>query len=283
MKKAIVILVLLLGNRVKGQVQINLDSYTAIQCFGDCTGSITYSISGASGPFSVSVSNPVTCTTPTLILYYANSTIGINNFCHCAGNYTFTFYDGSNNMIGTRTWSFINPGTSVLTVSANSIPATCATCCTGSVYCNSTGGSTMWGPSVFYIDGNYLASMFWPAWNVCPGVHTLCAKDNVGCMACTTFTMGFSTGIDEASSGKSNLMISPNPSEGVYKVIIADEENGNWEKINITTITGQVVEFKKISWNADEAEIDISNQPAGIYFLNYYSKNRSCVYKLLKQ
>lgn len=261
------------------QVTIASSNVQKAKCYGICDGKITFSISGATGPFSVAITNTAGCSNPT-VAAFPGPTVSINNVCPCNSWMTqFSFYDGSSTFIGNSYAGFGIPATAPLTVTTNIIPATCATCCTGSVYCIANGGSTTSGPTTFSIDGVYLASMFWPAWNVCPGTHTLCGRDNEGCVVCVTFTMGFSTGIESQTSFLKQGVIAPNPSSDkfIYSGVVI--ELGS--EFVLTTITGQEVLRKKVEVETELIEFDVSNLPSGMFFLHHSFKNKKTTVKIL--
>jgi hypothetical protein len=259
------------------QVTINTISATPPKCYGICDGSITFSISGATGPFSISITSSSACINPTVPVF-STSTVAINNICPCNSMFQFKFYDGSSSYIGFYTWSVPYSATAPLTVSANIIPASCSSCCNASVYCSSTGGSTFSGPSIFYLDGTYLAWAFWPATGVCPGTHTLCARDNVGCQTCTIINVGFSSGVNEVAQENESYYIQPNPASNKF-IYSGPTEEGS--VIIITSIAGQEIRRKKVEIKNEHPEFDVSDLSKGIYFLQYITKDSRKVNKLI--
>lgn len=269
---------LAVGFRNYSQVTISVLSQTPPKCYGVCDGSITFSISGATGPYSVSVTNSTACITPT-VPAFNGPTVTINNICPCSAFFSFKFYDVSNSFIGFyNAYNWPYTATSPLTVGANIIPALCSSCCNASVYCSSTGGTTYSGPSVFFLDGNYLASGFWPAMGVCPGAHTLCARDNVGCETCTVINIGFSSGVIEASGVAKPNYIQPNPSNDKF-IYSGPTEAGS--EIIILSVSGQEMLRKRIEIKGEQPEINISNLPKGMYFLCYLIEDSKQTIKLL--
>ena len=111
------------------------------------------------------------------------------------------------------------------------------------------------GPTTFSIDGTYLAMFFYPATGICPGAHTLCGRDNEGCIVCITFTMGFSTGVEEQnSSGEiSSSFVWPNPSSGKFTYTATVIEAGT--ELELIDIMGKEIQtphvlrvIKKDAW-----------------------------------
>ncbi len=267
-KKIIILALCAIYFQSIAQVTITPSNVQKAKCFGICDGQITFSISGATGPFSVAITNTPGCTNPT-VAPFPGPTVTFTNICQCnAYLTTFSFYDGTNTFIGNSYGSFGSGATAPLTVSANVVPATCSSCCNGSVYCQSTGGNTSSGPTTFSIDGVYLAWQFWPALNVCPGPHTLCGVDNFGCIVCTSFTMGFSTtGIEEYTiiSGA----VTPNPTKDKFTFSGKIDEGSEFI---ITSITGLQIQRRRAEKYSTIMEFDVSELESGIYFLHHISK-----------
>lgn len=269
-KKIIILALCAIYFQSIGQVTITPSNVQKAKCFGICDGQITFSISGATGPFSVAITNTPGCTNPT-VAPFPGPTVTFTNICQCnAFITTFSFYDGTNTFIGNSYGSFGSGATAPLTVSANVVPATCSSCCNGSVYCQSTGGNTASGPTTFSIDGVYLAWQFWPALNVCPGTHTLCGVDNFGCIVCTTFTMGFSSvGIEEEQFSNNGIFVRPNPTHD--KFIYSGGRIGIGSEFIITSLTGSIVQRRTAEKQSEEMEFDVTGLKSGIYFLYHIS------------
>ncbi len=273
MKKILFLLFCVLFLKGRSQVQITMLSQTKAKCFGVCDGSATFSITGAPGPYSVVVTNTPACTNPT-VAAFNGSTVTINNICPCPSIATaFNFYNGGGtNFLGTAYAVFAIPATAPLTVTTNIIPASCPTCCDGKVYCIANGGSTSSGPTVFYMDGNYLAMFFWPATGVCTGTHTLCGVDNLGCQVCITFTMGFSTGIkNEEIAFQQLVLIYPNPSGD--KILYSGVTIEAGSEFILTDIRGREIRRQKTEINTDSIEIDLSEVESGLFFLGHFLKD----------
>ena len=69
-------------------------------------------------------------------------------------------------------------------------------------------------------------------------------------------------GVDEIK--ESRAMVFPNPSDGVFNVLLRDVNTS--VQLMITNITGRVVYSALVE--GDEKQIDLSGQPAGVYFIN---------------
>lgn len=78
---------------------VYLINTTNAKCSGTCDGTVTFSINGQAPPFSVIITNTNSCINPTIIPFYT-TTLTINGFCACLGQYNFQFYDGNSIPIG---------------------------------------------------------------------------------------------------------------------------------------------------------------------------------------
>src|ERR1019366_454902 len=68
-------------------------------------------------------------------------------------------------------------------------------------------------------------------------------------------------GIDEHTSNSSDILIYPNPSNGIFRIEVKNNQNVN---IIIVNVLGETIAEKKISDTS--VTIDLSNYPTGIYF-----------------
>ncbi len=264
----LVIAIALASIRLNAQASITNQITTHADCYGTCDGVISFTVSNATPPYSVTINNPSNCTNP--MLYTATSnTFSIGNMCPCQGLYTFAFYDNTG-FIGNSYNYFQTTATQPLNVSVGNIMATsCATCCTGTANMLSTGGSTQQGPVYFWLDGVYLSFNFYPAYGICAGTHTVCGKDNYGCERCTTFVMPVNsvTGMEELSNN-SHLQLWPNPCTGVFS-INADYYKTEPAEVIISSILGKELRTFTISdLSQKQVQFSISDLSKGIYMVS---------------
>ena len=78
-----------------------------------------------------------------------------------------------------------------------------------------------------------------------------------------TFDTG-TTGIINNSNNE-NISIYPNPSNGIFTITNNELQITN---VEITDITGKIINNEQLTINNEQFTIDISNQSAGIYFIN---------------
>jgi len=67
-----------------------------------------------------------------------------------------------------------------------------------------------------------------------------------------------------------DLMVYPNPSDGLFNIELPDNSRG---KIAVTNIYSAILKTKNIELGVDKTNIDISNLPTGIYNIEYYPEN----------
>jgi len=81
---------------------------------------------------------------------------------------------------------------------------------------------------------------------------------------------------DEHQTINNPIVLFPNPSTGVFTVT-----GENLKQIEVFDILGQKVTSLQV--NGDQTAIDLSGQPAGVYFVNVTDKEgRQCVKKVVK-
>ena len=86
-------------------------------------------------------------------------------------------------------------------------------------------------------------------------------------------------GIDRIS--KENMVISPNPSKGIFKVDYPNFKNRNTPELIITDIRGKVIQ--QLQLHEQETTIDISTQSRGVYFIKLYTNNGVIVERIVKE
>lgn len=143
-------------------------------CSGGCDGSLTFSVSGFSPPFSVLVSN-TTCPISNIINFSTN-TITINNLCKCDSNYTFSFYAGTTNISNEVIYTY---PIILIGFAANSAISCMNTCDATATVFISNGAppyTYTWAPA-----GVYTATFS----NACPTSYTVTFTDINGCKGST--------------------------------------------------------------------------------------------------
>jgi len=213
-----------------------------ICCFGQCTGAATINATGY-GPFTYNwiPSGGTTSTESNL----------------CAGNYTVNF-TSTYGCVFTKTLTLTQPAVLAATVNASSSTLCAGSCATLSA--NVSGGlgqySYTWSP----MNSNLFAV------TVCPTVtstYSLTINDTCcSVMSVKTITVNACSGINESEISAGKFDIYPNPAKGYFTI----KTNGiNTQKGKIYNSLG--AEAMRFEVTKEETEIDISNLPAGVYFI----------------
>jgi len=77
-----------------------------------------------------------------------------------------------------------------------------------------------------------------------------------------------------------NVLISPNPSDGIFNIIFTGQNNSN--------ITNELFLYNSLGnlilneTNVTNKSIDLSNQPKGVYYLKVSSNNTNKYFKLIR-
>lgn len=78
-----------------------------------------------------------------------------------------------------------------------------------------------------------------------------------------------------------DIKIYPNPTYGFLKVCIQGLKNN--DKCSMSFYTTQGTQIVTNNVNKDNFEINVSNQPAGIYLLRITINNKSTIWKIIKK
>jgi len=106
---------------------------------------------------------------------------------------------------------------------------------------------------------------------LCVGTYFVTITDNNGCMISDSAVIGNTVGI-EVTEGKTLISAYPNPSSGKITVMIISGEKQDFD-VSIQDIIGKVVYSTVLGNVVGEVKfnIDISDQPAGVYILKMKS------------
>lgn len=234
-------------------------------CFNACDGSVVFTTTTTTGPFTAVLTNSASCPNTTVQSSSGNS-ITISNLCACAANYSVSFYNSSMVLVGFELLQVPITSTAQLILMTPTInPAACSTCCNGSLTVNYSGG---YAPSpnnpTVTLDGVDLGTNYNPYPTVCVGQHTLCVKDLANCKVCTTFSMNFVAvaGINEQAPTY-QFEIYPNPTSD--QVEIRSTDLAIIDAVSILDVAGKEVFTKKL--NDTEKNIRIGELKEGVYIL----------------
>lgn len=101
-----------------------------------------------------------------------------------------------------------------------------------------------------------------------------------GTIDCNSFPIPIRTGlsINNNNLNTSNILISPNPTNGILKVKLNSQEIINY---NIFNIQGAIL--KRGSIESEEQIIDITNFPKGVYIFKIGNRNKFVYKKIIKE
>ena len=85
-----------------------------------------------------------------------------------------------------------------------------------------------------------------------------------------TVTVNILAGLTDLSANK--ISIYPNPSNGIFFLDFPRSQKG-LGNVKITDITGKIIFSKDVACNVSTSKINLTNQPAGIYFINIKTKS----------
>ncbi len=250
-----------------------LSSMEQPKCFNACDGTAIFTSTTATGPFTAVMANSSSCPNST-VQSSSGNTITLSNICACATDYTVSFYNSSMVLVGYEFLQVPITSTAPLVVTTPTIvPAVCPTCCEGKVYIEWTGGyiPSPNTPTVL-IDGNNVGLATFPNASVCVGSHTVCVEDLAGCVACTTFSMGYSinVGVDETDYTNS-VMVYPNPTNG--KITVEMKKNSGVTSIEILDIHGRSLLNAPVNSDEDSLQLDMSFFNNGVYICQLHTNS----------
>ena len=250
---------------------VSITSYSLASCSGPCDGAATFSVAGAIGPYSVSITNSA-CITPTTALFTTDS-ITISNLCKCISPYIFKFYDLNDSLIGTQSLNIYTGGPPLGILATNS-----ALSCNGA--CNASG-------TVFISNGSAPYNYTWSptgintpiASSLCAGYYTITVTDAAGCMGATALLIlnppNPCVGIEEIEPAKF-IKVFPNPVSITLHFSI--EEYTLDAFFEIYNLVGQEV----LKGNMTK-EINVSTLDPGVYYIKILSRTNTYYSKIIKE
>lgn len=265
MKKLLLSLFILSAGFMKSQCTLT-SSVTPETCSGTCDAKVTINLSAGCTAFPYNlVINGGTCT-PTGTFVMTSSSITFSNLCTCIGAYTAILYNSLSIPVAFTNFSLLS-GIPLNMVPA-AFPATCSSCCDGTVQATTLGGtppySFSWTPSV---------STSSVANNVCPGVYTVCVSDSKGCNSCSTVTVNFiPLGITEHQA--SSAVISYYKDEIIISHVLPIE------LLTVYDLTGRIV-YKNENSGQREIRLSKNEFSKGIYIVSIEGDKRFSKLKVI--
>lgn len=233
---------------------------TNVTCNGLCNGSADVTPSGGASPYTYSWNTGAT-------------TANVSSLC--IGTYTVTIRD-ANTCQTVANITITQP----LTLTLDPLPDD--TIClnqTITITASATGGTSPYNYSWIPSAGSSGSSI-----TVTPGVtttYTVIVSDSQNCTDTSTFIVVVETctGIDELTA-TDYFDISPNPTTGIFSVkSIYFKES----EIYIYNILGEKIYELRTLQNHNSIKIDLTNQPAGLYFIQGTTQEKILSTKVVKQ
>lgn len=190
------------------------------------------------------------------------------------GSYTVTVTD-ANSCVATTVVTITGPPQFNITITATN--ASNSTACDGSTSAFVSGGTPPY--TYMWLPGGQTGSTIS---NQCAGTYYFQVTDSLFCVKSdSAYSIGV-TSFEEIFSGNTGnniVHISPNPSAGQFFILFNKQISD--AKISVTNIVGQAV-FQAAITNL-KMEIDMAQQPNGIYFVYVITKDNTLTQKIAIQ
>ncbi|MBI2271322.1 MAG: T9SS type A sorting domain-containing protein, partial [Bacteroidetes bacterium] len=166
-------------------------------------------------------------------------------------------------------------GTTLAAITVNPLPVTPTITANGSTLTSSSATGNQWYMNGFPIPGatsqTYIA--------VVAGDYTVEVTDVNGCSDVSASYTLATVGVKMISE-KSMFQIQPNPNNGIF--IISAAGNSAVEKIRIYNMLGKVVYLLDRNIGIT-TNVDLSDEPSGVYFIELLTGGKVCYKKLIKE
>lgn len=233
---------------------------TNVSCYGGSNGSATVTPTGSTPPYS-----------------YFWSPGGQTNGTASGlsvGSFTATVTD-ANSCVATTVVTITGPPQFNITITATN--ASNSTACDGSASTFVSGGTPPY--TYMWLPGGQTGSTIS---NQCAGTYYFQVTDSLFCVKSdSAYSIGV-TSFEEIFSGNTGnniVHIFPNPSAGQFSILFNKQISD--AKISVTNIVGQAV-FQSAITNL-QMEIDMAQQPNGIYFVQVVNEKTVLTRKLIKK
>ena len=219
-----------------------------VTCFGGFNGVANATVSGGTMPYTYEWS-------PTYTPEGPGPLTGMS-----AGTYTIIVQD-NNGCTNSSTVLITQPAQiSIIGDSINDNGS-----CNGSAWVKVNGGISPY--TYAWTGGNTTDSIG----NQCHGGYCCTVTDANGCIDSVCITINLSTGISVVSAGSESVKVYPNPNNGVFT--IKSSAGSGQSLVEIYNVLGENIYKSNI--NSVNTEINLSNQPNGVYFYRVLKDNGS--------
>ena len=115
------------------------------------------------------------------------------------------------------------------------------------------------------------------------GTYSVTVTGQNDCQASKTVRINLPSGFGDIEKTIGEILIYPNPSQGLFRISVGSEENRNLQ-VNIFNNQGQLVYIKELTTLEPEQEfIDVQHLPRGIYHIVIYAEEKSYRGKIIIQ
>ena len=232
---------------------------STLSCNGDNDGTATISATGGAAPYTYEWS-----TSPVQTNAMATGLSG--------GTYTATITDAVG-CITVANATVYEPA--ALAVSSNTTIASQGLC-DGTATATATGGTGAYT----YIWNDSLAQTTATATGLCIGLYTVLVTDSNGCLASTIVTIVDFTGVQEINNHLT-YNIYPNPTSGNVSIELTFEDIANVDVSVYNAIGKQIYYEQLFKITHIKHELDLGNQPVGMYYVHLKSAEQIIVNKII--
>lgn len=267
MRIILIAILILFSNYFNAQCGIT-SSVTLPSSSCACDGSVTFYLnpSCTNFPYKLNV-NGGTCITSGTFTVNSSSFV-LPALCQITCNVNAILTTSLNNPIGFTNFSVPGGGTNPVISSVSVAPATCSACCDGTVTAPVSGGTPPYSYTLSSITNSFVPGFA----NLCPNSYTLCYRDNNGCPACTTFSVGFPSSVNE--------LLDKEPIIKINNRMLSISNSDSEVYLEIYEING-----KLIYRNSEKQPIQVFLGPelfkSGIYIVNIQGKKQAYRQKFL--
>ena len=225
-------------------------SVTNVLCNGGSTGSALSSVTGGLSPYTY--------------LWEPGSSSNPNITGLSAGTYTLRVQD-ANGCTGTATASITQPAAIGITSASTPDNGSSNGTATAMVSGGNTPYTYLWTPS-----GKTTATIS----SESAGTYKVVVIDANGCNDSLNVTITSTAGIDGITDNSGQIVIYPNPNNGIFNVVCHSEQSEvSLPIINVYNILGEQVLTETLRSTQGDNIVDITNQPNGVYLYRVIANN----------
>lgn len=267
MRIILIAILILFSNYFNAQCGIT-SSVTLPSSSCACDGSVTFYLnpSCTNFPYKLNV-NGGTCITSGTFTVNSSSFV-LPALCQITCNVNAILTTSLNNPIGFTNFSVPGGGTNPVSLTTTVAPASCSVCCDGAITSFNFGGTPPFSYTLSSSTNSNIATLI----NLCPNSYTLCLRDNNGCSACKTFTIGFPASLKE--------LMDTQPVIQIKNRMLSISNSDSEVYLEIYEIDG-----KLIYRNSEKQPIQVFLSPelfkSGIYIVNIHGKKQTYRQKFL--